>query len=639
MNDVVEEQRQAPAFDVDKLEGVEKAAILLLSLSEEDAAQILKHLEPKQVQKVGIAMAQLDDLSQDKIAAVHRLFIEQIQDYSTIGFQSEDFIKKALTAALGEEKAATLLDQIILGGGAKGLDSLKWMDSKQVANIIRNEHPQIQTIVLAYLAPDQSAEILSQFSDKVRIDLTMRIANLEEVQPAALQEEVTQLQSELDRIASSTSFGDRKLLDGSFGTEAFQVGASAFQTINVSVGSFFADDMGSESYELRNLQDSFAAIGSQNAAGTSLASTATIGLGNFAATNAGIATSDYTNSVEGQTATIATAATILLNVDGSLGSASATIKGINGSAYEAELAIDQISSQTGVDADARTVMTLDFFEGGNDTSVLTGDATFTLELRGENTDTDVEGSRVKFTITDTEDLTAVVNAFNEVASETGVSASLTGDGRVALVSERGDNIVLENMQVDHNGVGSTMSISAASYGFDGDVADTGTAIADGTLFAAGAGATETDAVFATFVGTIRLNSDDDFKVTVSAEAGGVLHGNTDTSAAISNKETVADIDIGTALGAQKAIDVVDGALSFIDSQRAGLGAVQNRLSSTVSNLENVVENASASRSRIRDTDFASETASLTASQILQQASTSILAQANQLPQAAFSLLG
>jgi len=188
MSDDVAIENTPPKFDVDKLEGVEKAAILLLSLSEEDAAQILKHLEPKQVQKVGVAMAQVDDLSQDKISAVHRLFIEQIQDYSTIGFQSEDFIRKALTAALGEEKAATLLDQIILGGGAKGLESLKWMDSKQVANIIRNEHPQIQTIVLAYLEPDQSAEILGQFSDKVRIDLTMRIANLEEVQPAALQE-------------------------------------------------------------------------------------------------------------------------------------------------------------------------------------------------------------------------------------------------------------------------------------------------------------------------------------------------------------------------------------------------------------------------------------------------------------------
>ncbi len=182
------EKKELKSFDVSKLDGVEKAAILLLSLSEEDAAQILKHLEPKQVQKVGMAMAQTTDLNQAKIAAVHRRFIEQIQNFSTIGFQSEEFIKRALTAALGEEKAANLIDQIVLGGGARGLDSLKWMDSKQVANIIRNEHPQIQTIVLSYLEPEQSAEILSQFSEKIRLDLTMRIANLEEVQPAALQE-------------------------------------------------------------------------------------------------------------------------------------------------------------------------------------------------------------------------------------------------------------------------------------------------------------------------------------------------------------------------------------------------------------------------------------------------------------------
>jgi flagellar motor switch protein FliG len=175
-------------FDVEKLDGVEKAAILLLSLKEEDAAQILKHLEPKQVQKVGLAMAGLGDLNQAKIGAVHQLFIDQIQNFSTIGFQSENFIKNALTAALGEDKATNILEQIVMSSGAKGLDSLKWMDSKQVANIIRNEHPQIQTIVLSYLDPDQSAEIVAQFPEKVRLDLLMRIANLEEVQPAALQE-------------------------------------------------------------------------------------------------------------------------------------------------------------------------------------------------------------------------------------------------------------------------------------------------------------------------------------------------------------------------------------------------------------------------------------------------------------------
>lgn len=177
-----------PGYDVSKLEGVDKAAILLLSLSEEDAAQILKHLEPKQVQKLGSAMAKVDDMTQPKITAVHKHFIEEIQNYSTIGFQSQDFVKRALTAALGEDKAANLIDQIMMGTGAKGLDSLKWMDSKQVASIIRNEHPQIQTIVMSYLEPEQSAEILSQFPEKVRLDLLMRVANLEEVQPAALQE-------------------------------------------------------------------------------------------------------------------------------------------------------------------------------------------------------------------------------------------------------------------------------------------------------------------------------------------------------------------------------------------------------------------------------------------------------------------
>lgn len=189
MSDENQEMATMPeGFDVDKLDGAEKSAILLLSLSEEDAAQILKHLEPKQVQQVGMVMAAMQDFTQEKITAVHKLFINEIQNFSTIGFQSEEFVRRALTAALGEDKAGNLIDQIVMGGGAKGLDSLKWMDSKQVANIIRNEHPQIQTIVLSYLEPQQSAEIMGQFQDKVRLDLMMRIANLEEVQPAALQE-------------------------------------------------------------------------------------------------------------------------------------------------------------------------------------------------------------------------------------------------------------------------------------------------------------------------------------------------------------------------------------------------------------------------------------------------------------------
>jgi len=174
--------------DIASIPGEERAAILLLSLNEEDAAGIIRHLEPKQVQRVGSAMARAADLSQEKVGAVHRAFLEDIQKYTNIGMGSEDFMRNALVAALGEDKANNLVDQILLGTGSKGLDSLKWMDPRQVASIIINEHPQIQTIVLSYLEPDQSAEILNQFAERDRLDLMMRIANLEEVQPSALAE-------------------------------------------------------------------------------------------------------------------------------------------------------------------------------------------------------------------------------------------------------------------------------------------------------------------------------------------------------------------------------------------------------------------------------------------------------------------
>ncbi|CAG8998386.1 MAG: Flagellar motor switch protein FliG [Candidatus Celerinatantimonas neptuna] len=175
-------------YDLSNTTGTDMAAILMLSLNEDDAATIFRHLEPKQVQQLGMAMASMEDFSHDRVVAVHRRFIEDIQKYTNIGIGSEDFVRNALNAALGEDKAANLVDQIIMGSGSKGLDSLKWMDARQVASIIQNEHPQIQTIVLSYLEPEQSAEILSQFPEKVRLDLTMRIANLEEVQPAALTE-------------------------------------------------------------------------------------------------------------------------------------------------------------------------------------------------------------------------------------------------------------------------------------------------------------------------------------------------------------------------------------------------------------------------------------------------------------------
>ncbi len=173
---------------LDGMTGYEKAAVLMLSLSEEDAAKVFRHLEPKEVQKLGMTMASMSDFSHEKVNAVHRCFINDIQKHSSIGLDASGFIKDVLVQALGEDKASNLVEQIIMGSGAHGLDSLKWMDARQVASIIQNEHPQIQTIVLSYLDPEQSAEILSQFPEPVRLDLIMRIADLEEVQPAALQE-------------------------------------------------------------------------------------------------------------------------------------------------------------------------------------------------------------------------------------------------------------------------------------------------------------------------------------------------------------------------------------------------------------------------------------------------------------------
>ncbi|MCK5817840.1 MAG: flagellar motor switch protein FliG [Psychromonas sp.] len=206
------EGKVVATFDVTKLSGIEKSALLMLSLTPEDAAQIFRNLEPKQVQRLGMKMASLDDSSQEKVSSVHRSFVEEIQKHSNIGLDSEDFVRASLIEALGKDKAGNLVDQIILGCGSSGLDSLKWMDARQVASIIQNEHPQIQTIVLSYLEPEQAAEILTQFSERNRLDLMMRIADLEEVQPAALQElnEIMEKQFAGQAGAQSAKMGGMK---------------------------------------------------------------------------------------------------------------------------------------------------------------------------------------------------------------------------------------------------------------------------------------------------------------------------------------------------------------------------------------------------------------------------------------------
>jgi len=138
-----------------KLAKVDKAAILLLSLGEADAAQVLRHLGPKEVQRVGTAMAQMRNVQREQVERVMSEFVDIVGDQTSLGVGADGYIRKMLTQALGEEKAGGLIDRILLGGNTSGLDSLKWMEPRAVADVIRYEHPQIQAIVVAYLDPDQ----------------------------------------------------------------------------------------------------------------------------------------------------------------------------------------------------------------------------------------------------------------------------------------------------------------------------------------------------------------------------------------------------------------------------------------------------------------------------------------------------
>ncbi|AOW76557.1 branched-chain alpha-keto acid dehydrogenase subunit E2 [Colwellia sp. PAMC 20917] len=379
---------------------------------------------------------------------------------------------------------------------------------------------------------------------------------------AALQKEVTALQSELTRIAETTSFGGQKLLDGSFGTKAFQVGANANEIINVSMKSTAAADIGINS---KSLEATVANVGFA-------AAIVSTGAGTLVASNVAGGTIGIDNN---------TASTI----------------GASSTAKAAATAMNVSSGTTGVTAEASTEVKM---------SALGDPGTVSFALNGIN---------VSAAITDKTDLSALATAINDKSTQTGVTATIDDAGKLSMVDSDGDDIEI----VSFNNTGTTKTVSLEAVDADGD---TNAAI---TVTAGAVSDT------ARITGAIKLTSEDAFSVTVSQATMGV----SGTSAL----DKISTVDLTTASKSQDALAVIDGALSQIDSQRADLGAVQNRFGHTISNLSNIQENVSASRSRIQDTDFAVETANMTKNQILQQAGTSILAQANQLPQAALSLIG
>ena len=397
----------------------------------------------------------------------------------------------------------------------------------------RNANDGISMAQTAEGAMQESSNILQRMRD-----LSLQSANGSNSADdrAALQKEVGALQQELTRISETTKFGATSLLDGTFGTKQFQVGANANETINVSLGNMAADSIGA-----------YGVQGAGSVLGTS---------------------GDTTLALQNATTADAT-----LNING---------KGVSVAAGDgAEAIAVKINAEaSGVTASSHLSTTLTGLDSSDVGSLNIGSDSYDMASFG--------GDAARLA----EEM--VADGYDVVESGGDLTIKATGVDGIELIATAGNASLGGGTAGGSQAVSSTLELSSPDkIGISGTTVDE---ILGGTIAATGGKGTLT-----------------------SVEA--------------------IDISGTTSAGAQSALQTIDAALAQIDSQRADLGAVQNRFSHTISNLANVQENVSASRSRIQDTDFAAETAQMTKNQILQQAGTSILAQSNQLPQAALSLIG
>jgi flagellin len=435
--------------------------------------------------------------------------------------------------------------------------------SNQISGLnvaVRNANDGISLAQTAEGALQQSTNILSRIRD-----LALQSANgsNSDADRASLQKEVSAQQAELTRISDTTTFGGRKLLDGSFGTSSFQVGSNAYETIDVSLKSASASSIGS--YQIGSATTPIA---------TTVAGTSSAG---FAAGTVNLVGSGKTAAV----AIVATdsAKTIAEKMDGAIPDLSARAR----TSFTAA-----VSAVAG---------------GGLNFSVKVG--TETVQLAG---------------VTSTQDL---ADQLNSNASKLGITASMDDKGVLTVTSAVGENVTFGTPATAGTATAGVVAVKVQG--------------SDGKFEAAAKSVITAAAVVpaaAVIAGYVQLNSPVAYSLSGTGTEASQIFGTNISS----TKSTVSNIDISTADGAQQALAVVDNALAAIDSQRADLGAVQNRFDNTINNLQNISENASAARSRIKDTDYAAETANLSKQQVLQQAGTAILAQAKQLPQAVLSLL-
>ncbi|MDP3577814.1 flagellin [Methyloversatilis sp.] len=389
----------------------------------------------------------------------------------------------------------------------------------------------------------------------------------------ALNQEVGQLVAELDRIAQTTEFNGQKILDGTFGTAQFQVGANSGQTIVAATANLRTTQYGNNQV---------------------------VANGPTAATGAW-----GTNG-----ATIDT-----LAVNGALGSATVTLAA-NGTAKATADTINLQTANTGVAASARTETELTFTAAGS----------YAINLTSDNTTAETISFSIA-AITGADGLSNAISAINEKSSKTGVIASLNTAGTgIMLTSGTGNDIVVAEA-VDGSMAGNIVMTKFAPAVATGSPASVGSAV---TLTG---GATNGSVASGIASGYVTLDSDKSFGLNANTSSA------TSTVAdANSTLKKVSALDVTTVIKANDALKTVDSALSFLSGERAKLGALQSRFETAISALQITSENLSASRSRIMDADFAAETAALSRAQILQQAGTAMVAQANQIPQGVLALL-
>ena len=391
----------------------------------------------------------------------------------------------------------------------------------------------------------------------------------------ALDEEVQQRLSEIERISGQTSFNGQKILDGTFGTAKYQVGANANQTIVATTANMRTN-----------------VYGNNQATGTG------------ADAQAPAAAAPTTNGVVAGT----------LAVAGSLGSKNISVA-IDETSKATADKINLETTNTGVTATARTNVQLTFGATGG----------YSIELLADNS----TAESVSFSLTATtgaDALSAAVQAINDKSSKTGITAELNStNSGIILTNTSGNNIVVGKAATTANG--GAVNVQKMTADTSGTLSTAGTSRAI-------AGATAASAAYVVSSGYLTLDSEKSFSVvSTTTTALGTAGATTGSSL-----KKVSELDITTFTKATDALKTVDSALKFISGERAKLGALQSRFETTVANLQVSAENMSAARSRIQDADFASETANLSRAQILQQAGTAMVAQANQLPQGVLALL-